>query len=552
MIIGLNKHWKFRLGDAPTAWQKDFEDTDWDSVTLPHDWAVSLEFSRENSSGTGYLPGGTGWYRTRFTLPEAGRDKKIWVVFDGVYKNSQVWVNGYNLGNRPYGYSTFRYDITDFAAFGETENVLSVRVVHEDIADSRWYTGSGITRKVSLEIQEKLYFDEYGVFFSLLPTQNGVRIRNTLVNETGCTATGVVINRLLDAEGGEAAVFSSAFSLAQDEKKRITIEGTVDDPKLWSPEAPYLYTLVSEIQIDGQPHNRRTERVGMRAARFCPDTGFYLNDRNMKLKGVCVHHDGGCLGAAVPKTVWRRRLSKLKAMGCNAIRMSHNPHAPELYELCDELGFLVIDEAFDEWEGVKNKWSTGHNVYPPKHQGYAEHFPEWHERDLKAMVRRDRNHASVILWSIGNEIDYPNDPYAHPRFDVTTGNNDASKPSAERVYNPNRPNMERISVLARRLVRMVKEEDDTRPVTSAVAFPELSTYIGFIDALDVVGYNYKEQFYEQDHRRFPDKPFLGTENSRSFHAWQYVTDNDYVAGQFLWTGIDFLGETSGWPKHGSS
>ena len=219
---------------------------------------------------------------------------------------------------------------------------------------------------------------------------------------------------------------------------------------------------------DGAALDRETIPVGIRAFRFDPEQGFFLNGAPMKIKGVCIHHDAGCLGAAVPEKVWIRRLEALKAMGCNAIRMSHNPHAPGLLDLCDRMGFLVMDEAFDEWEGPKNKWSTGHNVYPPKHDGYYTEFPEWGERDLKDMVRRDRNHPSVILWSIGNEIDYPNDPYCHPSFAAMTGNNDANKPAAERQYDPNKPNAERLAVLARRLAAWVKEVDATRPVTAAV------------------------------------------------------------------------------------
>lgn len=224
---------------------------------------------------------------------------------------------------------------------------------------------------------------------------------------------------------------------------------------------------------------------------------------------------------------------------------------PELYALCDAMGFLVMDEAFDEWENPKNKWSTGHNVYPPKHQGYYEAFPEWHEKDLRAMVRRDRNHPSVILWSIGNEIDYPNDPYCHPMFETMTGNNDANKPAAERQYDADKPNMKRIAVIAGQLAAIVKEEDESRPVTVAAAFPELSAELGFFDMLSVVGYNYKEHLYEKDHKRFPDKTFLGSENSHSEEAWKAVTDNPYICGQFLWTGIDYLGEAKGWPVHGS-
>ncbi len=554
MLTTLNKNWRFHLGDEPEAWQKDFDDGSWTGVTVPHDWAVTLPFSREHSSGTGYLPGGTGWYRLRFRLPDAHLGKKLWICFEGVYKNCQVWLNGNNLGKHAYGYTPFRFDISGLAAFGDVPNVLCVRVCHEDISDSRWFTGSGITRSVRLEVQEAVCFGEYGVYWTTPDVSRdsaAVRVGSVIVNTSPAPARAAVRHTLLDARGREVAMLQAPLDLAVGESKTVVLDGAVENPALWSPQEPNLYALISEILLDGQPYNRRETPVGIREARFCPDKGFFLNGQGMKIQGVCVHHDCGCLGAAVPKAAWRRRMEKLKDMGCNAIRMAHNPHAPELYELCDEMGFLVVDEAFDEWEGPKNKWSSGHNVYPPKHQGYAEDFPQWHDADLRAMVRRDRNHPSVILWSIGNEIDYPNDPYAHPMFTAMTGNNDSNKPEQERLYNSARPNMERISVIARRLAAIVKEEDDSRPVTAAASFPELSTHIGFLDALDVVGYNYKEQFYEQDHRRFPDKPILGSENGQHLAAWKAVTDHEYISGQFLWTGIDFLGEAHGWPIHGS-
>lgn len=249
--------------------------------------------------------------------------------------------------------------------------------------------------------------------------------------------------------------------------------------------------------------------------------------------------------------MWERRLKALKEAGCNAIRMSHNPHMPELYDLCDQLGFVVMDEAFDEWEGVKNKWVKGHNVYPPAHYGYYEDFPLWHEADLAQMVLRDRNHPSVILWSIGNEIDYPNDPYCHPIIKLAEGNNDSNKPASERIYDPNRPNAERLVTIAKRLKAIVKKLDKTRPVTAALAFPELSNITGLADCLDVVGYNYKEHLYEEDHKKYPEKIILGTENTKGLKEWEAVVKNDFISGQFLWTGVDFLGETQGWPCHGS-
>lgn len=287
--------------------------------------------------------------------------------------------------------------------------------------------------------------------------------------------------------------------------------------------------------------------IGIRWFEFDADKGFFLNGVNMKIKGVCVHHDAGALGAAVPVAVWERRLQALQEMGCNAIRMSHNPPAPHLLDLCDRMGFLVIDEAFDEWEGVKHKWSTGHNVYPPKHFGYYEEFPQWGELDIKEMVLRDRNHPSIILWSIGNEVDYPNDPYCHPYFQTMTGNNDANKPAAEREYDPNKPQSDRLTTIATNLVRYVKECDMTRPVTAALAFPELANLIGYVDTLDVVGYNYKEHLYEEARQQYPNRVTIGSENSASLEAWLAVKDNDAICAQFIWTGIDYMGEAKGWP-----
>lgn len=557
--IELKDNWRFHLGECEEAWYKGYDDRSWREVTVPHDWSVEAPFSKSYSSGTGYLQGGTGWYRTRFALPEAYRGKRLRLVFDGVYKNSQVFCNSYYLGKRPNGYVSFSYDISDLAVFGETENEISVKVVHEDLADSRWFTGSGITRKVTLIIEEPVHPAEYGCTFRT----NGIsgEGKNALaqievVHEPVNTGSGSaelsVRTVLLSEEGHIAAELSGKLSLAQGEMGSLVLKGAVEGPQLWSPEAPYLYRMRTTYRVNGgTEYLVHEEKVGIRTIAFCPEEGFFLNGVNRKIKGVCVHHDGGCLGAAMRPEVWQRRLQSLKDCGCNAIRCSHNPHMPELYALCDAMGFFVMDEAFDEWENPKNKWSAGHNVYPPKHQGYYEAFPEWHEKDLRAMVRRDRNHPSVILWSIGNEIDYPNDPYCHPMFETMTGNNDADKPAAERQYDANKPNMKRIAVIAGQLAAIVKEEDESRPVTVAAAFPELSAELGFFDRLSVVGYNYKEHLYEKDHKRFPDKTFLGSENGHSDEAWKAVTNNSYICGQFLWTGIDYLGEAKGWPVHGS-
>lgn len=550
----INLDWKFFRGDDTDAWFKGMDDSGWKDVTLPHDWAVTEPFSRKHSSGGGYLSGGIGWYRTRFILPEDLKGKKVWITFDGIYNNAKVWVNSYYLGKRPYGYSTYSYDISHAASFGDNPTQVSVRVHHEHTADSRWFTGSGIYRKVSVTVKDPVYIQENGVFFTTPEADNDTaafRIENTLVNETGSPVKAILRNSLICDSGKTVACVESAVELMCGENA-LAQEGTVTEPRLWSPENPSLYTLKTELFTGETLRDNQTIRVGIRTFCFHPDEGFFLNGKSEKFLGVCVHHDAGCLGAAVTKKVWKRRLDYLKECGCNAIRMSHNPHMPELYELCDEMGFFVMDEAFDEWEGPKNKWSTGHNVYPPKLYGYFEDFPKWHEDDLRSMVLRDRNHPSVILWSIGNEIDYPNDPYCHPYFAETTGNNDSNKPANERKYSPDKPNAERVVTLAKKLKAIVKKYDTTRPVTAAVSFPELSNITGFCDVLDVCGYNHKDPLLTQDYPKYPGRCYVSSETNSSYPSWCLVRDNDFVTGQFLWTGIDFLGETIGWPYHGSS
>lgn len=553
--LTLDSGWQFHLGDCPDAWKKEFSTEDWQNVTIPHDWSVSLPFSREYSSGTGYAAGGIGWYRCTFRLPEEFRSRRILLTFDGIYKNSQVWCNNYYKGFHPNGYTPFSLDISEEAVFGEKENLICVRVDRTELADSRWFTGSGITRKVTVTVSDSVAPEPYGIFFTVPEadeTHAAIAVENRIANHSAQAQSVTVTNRLMDPCGRCVLELTGTAQIPSGSSAKIDTTGTVSQPALWSPKSPSLYQL--ETWLEEEPGSLRLAdrmQVGIRTFRFDANHGFFLNGKNMKFKGVCVHHDAGALGAAVTREIWSRRLRKLKAMGCNAIRMSHNPHMPELYDLCDEMGFLVMDEAFDEWELPKNKWSTGHNVYPPKHQGYYRYFPEYHETDLRTMILRDRNHPSVILWSIGNEIDYPNDPYCHPLFQTMTGNNDANKPEAERRYHPDRPNAERLAPLARMLAEEVRAVDTTHPVTLAAAFPELSSHLGFLDALDVAGYNYKEHLYEESHSRFPSLPFLGSENGHSLEAWRAVTDNDYISGQFLWTGIDYLGEAHGWPWRAS-
>lgn len=531
----LNDNWKFHLGDASGPDYMGYDDCAWRNIDLPHDWSVEHIFDKSHASGTGYLPGGTAWYRKHFDLPEGIVGKRVRLTFGGIYKHSRMWINSNYLGGRAYGYSTFSFDISEFIRAGE--NVISVRVEHDEVADSRWFTGSGIYRDVTLEISDMCCFEKNGVFVSTADVSNGKALIDIEYKTLDCDGAEFTIEDKNDQ--------SVASCNATGECGKIRAE--ISAAELWCPDNPYMYNLRCRSTKNGEITDEICIPFGVRTAVFDADKGFFLNGINMKLKGVCVHHDAGALGAAVPACVWERRLKKFKQAGCNALRTAHNPPSSDLLDLCDKIGLLVMDEAFDEWEGAKNKWWQGHNVYPPKRFGYAEDFPIWHKADLEAMVLRDRNHPSVILWSIGNEIDYPNDPYVTPLFDEVLGNNDANKPAKERRYDDKKPDARRLTVVAKRLVDIVHAVDDTRPVLSALSFPELSTKTDFFDVLDVAGYNYREHFYEQDHKLFPDKVIFGSENSHSPDAWYAVRDNDYICGQFLWTGIDFLGECRGWP-----
>lgn len=531
----LNLDWRFHLGDVADADFMGFDDSGWRVVTLPHDWAVEHPFDKAHASGTGYLPGGTAWYRKRFILPQDAAGKRVRVTFQGIYKHAKVWVNSNYLGFHAYGYTSFTYDVSEFVRPGE--NVIAIRVEHNDVADSRWYTGSGITRHVELEISDPVCFAEHGIFAATVSAE-GERALLRVQYET------------LGAEGAAFSLITPDGKVAAQGRgigEKGAVEFTVPQPELWSPDHPFLYTLQGQTLKNGQVTDTVSLPFGIRAFRFDADQGFFLNGESMKLKGVCVHHDAGCLGATVPKKVWLRRLRAFKAAGCNALRTAHNPPDPDLLDACDEVGLLVMDEAFDEWEGTKNKWWQGHNVYPPKHFGYAEDFPQWHEADLTSMVKRDRNHPCIVLWSIGNEIDYPNDPYVTPLFKEALGNNDANKPAAERLYDARKPDAGRLAKVAKRLIDIVHRLDDTRPVTSALSFPELSNHTGYADVLDAVGYNYREHFYQQDHQAYPGRVILGSENSHDPRAWYAVRDNAFMSAQFLWTGVDFLGECHGWP-----
>lgn len=544
----INDNWLFLLADDPKAMNRDFDDSKWRKLDLPHDWSVEGPASPTLASCTGYLPGGIGWYRKHILLSEAKKGEKIYLYFEGVYNRSEVYVNGNKVGGRPNGYIPFLCDITPFVEFN-AENTIAVRVDHSRSADSRWYTGSGIYRNVFLVTANPVHIGRWGVFCrtaNVTGNEASLDVQVEINNTGRAEAKPEIRLSLLDAEGETVAKRTTRLLVGAGEKKSVKSDLKVKKPVLWGLQNPYLYRLKTEVFQNGQIIDQCTTPVGIRTIRFDADKGFALNGEWIKMKGVCIHHDAGCLGAAVPVKVWERRLKNLREIGCNAIRMSHNPQSPELYDLCDQMGFLVMDEAFDEWKFPKKKWLTGWNKGTPGFEGNADFFEEWSERDLADMVLCNRNHPSIVMWSIGNEIDYPNDPFSHPILDHGTINQPVYG-----GYLPNNPPAEILGDIAQRLATTVRKIDPSRPVTAALAGVIMSNETGYPGALDVVGYNYTENRYVMDRQKYPKRIIYGSENRQSMEAWKSVRDMENIFAQFLWVGIDFLGEAREWPSRGS-
>lgn len=536
-VIDFDHDWRFSKGDFDNAMMPGFNDSQWRLLNVPHDWSIEEPRSADLASATGFAPGGIGWYRKTFHVDDSVRGKLVSVEFDGIYNHSEIWLNGQLVGGRPYGYSSFECDLAPFLRFGG-DNVLAVRVDHSKFADSRWYSGSGIYRHVRLRITNKLRIAPNGLFVSTSRADSNlalVRMEGRVLNgaPVGCAITWEILN-----QKGSNVFSITQFARSSPEGEDAVYTAQIAHPQLWSPDSPVLYTVRATVQGERGATDVLETHFGIRTFQFDPDKGFSLNGVPMKLKGVCLHHEAGAVGAAVPIQIWERRLRTLKEIGVNAIRTSHNPPTPEFLDLCDRLGFLVKDEAFDEFGFAKNKWIDGWNSNLPSHFGYSEDFREWSVRDIQDMVRRDRNHPSIILWSIGNEIDYANDPYSNP----VLGEN----------YHPENPSAEYLVKFGRPLVSAVKELDPTRPVTAAMANVAMSDAVGFGEMLDVAGYNYQEHRYAADHAKYPKRILYGSETSHRYDAWLAVRDYAYVCGQFLWTGIDYLGEAGHWPNHGSS
>lgn len=444
----LDEGWRFHLGEVTDGANPAGDDSSWQTVALPHDWSAAAEFSPTNASATGFLPGGIGWYRKTFAAQADWLDRKPFVTFDGVYRNAEVWLNGQHVGGRPYGYSSFQFELTPFLATNR-QNVLAVRVEREDVADSRWYPGSGIYRHVWLELVQPVHVALWGTFITtprVSADHADVVVSTEVTNETTAAQSVRVAWQIEQPDGQPLAECSHLEDLPPASAYTFSQWQKCPAPRLWSPDTPVLYTLLTRVFAGGRLVDESRTPFGIRQVFFDANRGFFLNGKNLKLKGLCLHHDGGVVGAAVPEDLLARRLKLLKTIGANAARCSHNPMAPELYDLCDRLGLLVMDEAFDEWELGKRKWVEGRNIGSAARFGYSRNFTQWAEQDCADMVRRDRNHPSIVLWSIGNEIDYPTDPYVLAETRAVEGFAQAT----------NQPAQTRLTVLAPRLIAAVK------------------------------------------------------------------------------------------------
>lgn len=546
----INKDWRFVLADPKDAEATSFNDTKWETLNLPHDWSVKQPLSPTLASCMGYLPGGIGWYRKNLQVPQDKNGEKVYLYFEGVYNYSEVYLNGHLLGKRPNGYISFLYDATPYIQYGK-ENVIAVRVDHSQQADSRWYTGSGIYRNVWVIYSDPVHIAQWGVYAYpkvATPKQAILSVETEIENGSDQPATLTILNELWSPEGKQVTRSSKKLSVQANQNGILALDLKIKNPSLWELDSPQLYTLKTIVFNGKEIIDSTSTTTGLRSLSFDPNKGFALNGKQMKVKGVCLHHDAGVLGAAFYKEVWKRRLLTLKEVGCNAIRTSHNPQAPLLYELCDELGLLVLNEASDEWEYPKRKWLQGWNLGTPGFEGNYEFFKEWGERDLADLVRRDRNHVSVFAWSIGNEVDYPNDPYSHPVLDGSSSGGFTQQIFGG--YKKDAPNAKRLGDIAEKLVAVVKKYDKSRPTTAGLAGVAMSNETAYPFVLDIAGYNYTESRYLSDHEKYPNRVIYGSENRHELSAWKAVTENEHIFGQFLWTGIDYLGESGAWPSRG--
>jgi beta-galactosidase len=555
--VSFNQNWRFHLGDVSNAQDAGFDDSQWRQLDVPHDWSIEGEFSENAPSGTGggALPGGLGWYRKTFTIPATAKGKLIFIEFDGVYRNSEVWINNHYLGKRPYGYSTFEYELTQYLNYGAKPNVIAVKVDNSQQPNSRWYSGSGIYRNVWLTTLDPVHVEHWGTYVTTpeVNRESATVVFRTQVNNGSKSAAPVNLTTIIqDANGREVARQTEKGVAAKDLHATVTQTLKVSSPMLWSDERPYVYKVVSQLDQGGRVVDRYETPLGIRTFRFDVEKGFFLNGRSLKIRGVCDHHDLGSLGAAVNTRAIERQLEMLKAMGVNGIRTSHNPPAPELLDLADKMGFIVMDEAFDIWKIEKTKYD------------YHLDWDEWHKRDLEDMVLRDRNHPSVIIWSIGNEV-------------MEQWNNNPAG-----------------GTITKELTAIVRNLDRTRPITSATNGVSRDNKVIMEGDLDLVGTNYAHAKLPQFAKMFPGRAIIGSETNSSLHmrgsyampsdeirrwprkeedilklsptyecssydnstanwgsaheeTWKLVKNHDFFSGMYIWTGWDYIGEPTPFP-----
>jgi beta-galactosidase len=520
--LQFNNDWKFFRSDVQNGQAADLDDSGWRTLDLPHDYSIEDvpekpevkqigPFSEESAGGasTGHTVGGTAWYRKHFTLNKEDEGKIIKILFDGVYMNANFWLNGKHLGNHPYGYTAFAYDLTDLLLPAGQENVLAVQVKNKG-KNSRWYSGSGIYRNVTLLKTNPVHIDLWGNYITTsdISSEKAVINSETIVVNSLNEASGISVKTLIKNPQGEIVVEEETpLSLSAGEKNTHLSTLQVSNPQLWSDKEPNLYTEVVQLKKGKKVVDQMELKFGIRTIEFSPEKGFLLNGESVLLKGGCMHHDNGPLGSAAFDRAEYRRVRIMKENGFNAIRTAHNPPSKAFLDACDELGMLVLDEAFDQWQRPKNQ------------QDYNLYFDDWWERDLESMILRDRNHPSVIIWSIGNEI-----------------NERADSSGLE---------------IARKLKGKILSMDKTRPITQAICHfwdhPGWNwdkTAAAFAQ-MDVHGYNYRWQDYESDHKKYPERIMIGTESFplEAFENWQMVEKQLYVIGDFVWTGMDYLGES---------
>ena len=501
-------NWKFFPGDTASAKLRDFNDLAWRNLDLPHDWSIEGRIAPKNPTGNagGFFPTGIGWYRKTFKVPEEWKGKNISIYFEGVYMNSEVFINGKSLGIHPYGYTSFSYNLSPYLDYGK-ENVIAVRVDNSQQVNCRWYSGSGIYRHVWMLVTDLVHVANWGVDIStsdVSPQKATVQVKILVKNETTSPQNVVVKTRLFDSNNKPVGNNYTKVELAANSEKEINQPISVSNPLRWTPETPNLYSAQIQVTKDKQIVDDTKTNFGIRSIEFTAENGFQLNGKTVKINGGCVHHDNGCLGSAAFNRAEERKIELLKAAGFNAVRTSHNPPSEAFLNACDRLGLLVIDEAFDGWREGKNKYD------------YSMYFDKWWKRDLEAMVLRDRNHPSIIMWSIGNEI------------------YERKEPAAVEI--------------AGMMVNTIKTIDTTRPVTSAMTTwdNDWKVFDPLMAVHDVCGYNYQLFRAPADHKRVPSRVIVNTESypGNAFNIWKMVSENNYIIGDFVWTAMDYLGESS--------